>query len=192
MNCLAFDRLLDAGAPEALAPQALAHAAGCERCGRALAAARSLERALQAHLGAPSLAAPHGFADRVLARIEVRRRMPLTVQPGALPWWVGIAAQPAAAGALAIAALLAWRGPWLWSALTRELAPGGAWSLADGAAASRALAWSRPFAAALQPVTDLGWAGSVALVVALAPVALLAGYALYQAAERLCEGPVRA
>jgi len=113
MDCDRFQRWLDDGMPEAgLAPgdgagPALAHAAGCRRCGAALAA----ERELDAILARPACAAPVGFADRVMERVARARsaRIAALVEADAMPWWVRAAAEPVAAIALALAALVLWQ-----------------------------------------------------------------------------------
>lgn len=73
MNCGTFLVTLEAGDAGSLGREALEHAEACEVCGRALAEARALERALEAHLAAGADAAPAGFADRLMSRVE---RMP--------------------------------------------------------------------------------------------------------------------
>ena len=114
MNCAAVEQRLNAGALDALAPQVLAHAASCVRCSRALAAARALESAFERQRATRPIAAPQGFADGVMARVRLRQRSVRSAFVGdPTPWWVGLAAQPTAIGAFAVAALLAWRGPWL-------------------------------------------------------------------------------
>src|SRR5262249_39230135 len=114
VNCLAFERLLDQGHPERLSAEALAHARECATCARSLARARSLEAALVAHLfaGAGGEAAPAGFADRVMARVErgEARGVRWLTLPDAMPWWTRAAAEPGVALAAAVAALLLWRG----------------------------------------------------------------------------------
>ena len=125
MNCLAFERLLDEGAPDRLPAEALAHARECEACARSLARARSLEQALEAHFSeAPEV--PAGFADRVMARVErgEARGVRWLALPSALPWWTRAALEPGVVLALATVALFVWRGDrWLagahaaWNAL---------------------------------------------------------------------------
>jgi len=125
VNCLAFERLLDEGAPDRLPAEALAHARECEACARSLARARSLEQALEAHFSeAPEV--PAGFADRVMARVErgEARGVRWLALPSALPWWTRAALEPGVVLALATVALFVWRGDrWLagahaaWNAL---------------------------------------------------------------------------
>ncbi len=73
MNCGTFLLALEAGDAASLSREALAHAEGCTLCGRALAEARDLERALASHLSAADETVPAGFTDRLMTRVE---RMP--------------------------------------------------------------------------------------------------------------------
>ena len=132
MNCLAFERFLDEGAPDQLLAEALAHVRECEACARSLARARSLERALEAHFSSePEV--PAGFADRVMARVErgEARGVRWLALPSALPWWTRAAFEPGVVLALATVALFVWRGDrWLAGAQaawnTLSAAPGWA------------------------------------------------------------------
>ncbi len=193
MNCLAFDRLLDTGDLAALPDDALTHAVTCARCARSLAVARSLEAAFERHLAAADVAAPAGLAGAVMARVSLRQRASRASFVADLtPWWVGVAAQPSAVGAMVIAALLTWRGPWLLAATQRAFGPGGAaFSFAAGPLAT-ASQWTRTTVHAFVPSSGGDWTTSIAIALCLSPLALVAGYALYRAAERLVEGPVRA
>ena len=101
MTCDRFEQWLDDGRPGAAAPFE-AHAGGCARCARALAAAIEVERWLEG--AAPVAPAPHGFTDRVMARLAPP---PPALAP-ALAWWVRAAGQPACVLAAAVAALFAW------------------------------------------------------------------------------------
>jgi hypothetical protein len=115
VNCLAFERLLDEGAPDRLPAEALAHARTCEACARSLARARSLERSLEAHFS-EKLAAPAGFTDRVMARVErgEARGVRWLALPSAFPWWTRAALEPGVVLAFATVALFTWRGDrWL-------------------------------------------------------------------------------
>lgn len=193
MNCAAFEQRLDEGALDALEPQALAHAASCARCARALAAARSLDAAFARQHAAPRVAAPANFADGVMARVRLRqRRARNAFVSDPTPWWVGLAAQPTAIGAFALAALLAWRGPWLWTLTQQAFATGGAAaSFATGLFAS-APEWVTVLARSFAPSGGADWTTSLAIALCLSPVALVVGYALYRGAERMFEAPVRA
>lgn len=116
-DCERFERWLDEGMPEstpagsgrmAVVPaEAVAHAAACARCGTALAAARELDTAL----ARACAAAPAGFAERVMERVARAReaRLAVLAESDAMPWWVRAAAEPAAAIALALAALVLWQ-----------------------------------------------------------------------------------
>jgi len=117
-SCETFARWLDAGRPAAGEPAARGHAEGCARCAASLRAALEVEGLLAAGL-AP---APAGFAARVMERVEAARRAGGALAPSGYPphagavgpqvfdWWVRAAADPAAALALGLAALVAWRG----------------------------------------------------------------------------------
>jgi hypothetical protein len=114
-DCERFEVWLDQGMPEAApddasrsAPsQVVSHAASCDRCAAALAAARQLDDALSA----AAATAPAGFAERVMGRVARARtaRLAALAEMDALPWWVRAAAEPAAALALALGALVLWQ-----------------------------------------------------------------------------------
>jgi hypothetical protein len=195
MNCLAFERLLDEGAPHRLSAPALAHAGECARCERSLARARSLERALERQFTSEPLPAdnvPAGFTDRVLARVErgeargVRGR----ALPDALPWWVRAAADPAVLLASAVAALVLWRGERLLEA-ARGWFPVATQATHDGlAAASHAIGldgFARSLMEALTPGAGAAWATSTALLVGVLPVLALVAIASWGAGERIGE-----
>jgi hypothetical protein len=122
MNCEGFDRWLDDGLPEALAPPANAHAGSCPRCARALLAARALERLLSE----PPAPAPARFTVEVMRRVAwleaARARGPVVVATSPLPWWVEAAAEPSAALAFALAGVVLWQG--------RALVAAAGWSAA--------------------------------------------------------------
>lgn len=194
MNCLAFERLLDEGAPERLSAEALAHARECARCARSLARARSLERALETHFSA-DVAAPDGFADRVLARVErgEARGVRWLALPSPLPWWTRVAAEPGVVLALVTVALFVWRGD-RWRAAARA-----AW---DGLAAVPQAAHDVWLAAGFGPLGDaltraLAPMGAAPLAVQLgvalgvAPLLLLAGWLAWRTAERLATAGAR-
>ena len=152
---------------------------------------RALALELDALLSAPP-AAPAGLADHVMARIERARGAPaqafgiVTAEP--LPWWVRVAAEPAAALALMLAGLLLWQ---------RDLAS----TLSAGAlaGASRWLAGAASgvevsLAAARLPVFPHVWtepAVMLGLAVALAPALAWAGLGLYRWSEALAQPRAR-
>jgi anti-sigma factor RsiW len=127
-DCARFTRWLDDGMPAGGSAANEAHAAGCAGCAAALAGARALDRALERALAA----APDGFADRVMERVERARRVPLTawIEPDMLPWWVRAAAEPAVVLATMLAALVLWQYPLLVRVAT------AAWRLLSGPAVS--------------------------------------------------------
>lgn len=190
VNCVDLERLLDECELDRLPVDALAHAAECESCARSLARARSLAAALAAHFSRVE-AAPAGFADRVMARVrrgEARGVRWLTL-PDAMPWWTRAAAEPSVALALAVAALLLWRGD-RWLAAARASWPalaGAPGRLHDGAVALGfgpvMAALARPFAAA----AGSPWAVQLGLVLGVAPLVALAGWMMWRAGEQLVD-----
>ncbi len=106
MNCGTFLLTLEAGDAASLGREALDHAAACEVCGRALAEARALERALEAHLAAGADAAPAGFADRLMSRVERMPQAKLEPADVARATLGAFAAPPIAASLAAATALL--------------------------------------------------------------------------------------
>jgi len=109
MDCERFERWLNEGIGVAVGAEWHAHAASCARCGAALAAARALDAALEPR----AVAAPAGFAERVMERVARARvaRLLAWIEPEVLPWWVRAAAEPATALSLALAALMLWQYP---------------------------------------------------------------------------------
>ena len=196
MNCLEFERLLDEGEPARLPASALAHARECARCDRALARARSLERALERHFATslePDESLPLSFADRVMARVErgEARGVRWLGLPDALPWWVRVPAEPGVALAAAVAALLLWRGDMLFAA-ARAWAPGLA------LAPARVTAWMNTtdlgtlwhvLASAFVASPGAHWSVAAAMAIGVAPVLGLAGYALWRVGEQLVGPP---
>ena len=195
-DCARFARWLDDGMPAAGPGPALragtpgagtpaaheAHAAGCARCAAALAEARALDRALER---APA-AAPAGFADRVMERVARARRSPAAtwIEPDALPWWVRALAEPAAALATTLAALVLWQYP-----LLARLAT-SAWDLLSGPAVAGLL--RVPDAPAGLPGLALLADPYVLAGLALAglPAAWWAGMAVYRwSGEAAAPGP---
>jgi hypothetical protein len=155
MDCVAFDAWLDAGMPAPDAAPA-AHANGCARC-----AARWREALeLEAWLAAPAALTPPpaGFVDAVMLRVHETPRPAAAlarVAPPAVPWWVRAAAEPAAVGAFAIAALIAWRP----GALGSVALAVGAWSGAAGTGIVRLL--ERAPAPGAGVVLAVPWAASI-------------------------------
>jgi hypothetical protein len=194
VKCLAFEALLDEGAPERLPEAALAHARECASCARSLERARALEAALEHHftaLASPAEQAPLvGFTDRVMLRVERGEAKSVRgiALPDALPWWVRAAAEPAIALACAVAALLLWQGPAMLTALRALDGPSGPtpppwfttllqdWGLE---AAARALGM------AFAPVAGASWPVFVGIALGVAPVLALLGWAMWRAGERL-------
>ena len=188
MNCLAFERLLDEGAPDRLPEAALAHARECAACARSLARARALEHALETHFAA-DVPPPAGFVDRVMARVErgEARGVRWLALPDALPWWTRAALEPGVVLALATVALFVWRGDrWLagaraaWSGLAASpkvvhdgLLAVGFGPLAD--ALSRAIA----SVGAASPSVQLG------VVLGVAPLLAVVAWLAWRAGERL-------
>ena len=188
MNCLAFERLLDEGAPDRLPAEALAHARTCEACARALARARSLERSLQAHFS-ETIAAPDGFADRVMTRVErgEARGVRWLALPSAVPWWTRAAMEPGVVLALATVALFTWRSD-RWLAGARA-----AW---DGLAAAPKWAHDALLAVGFGPLADMlsrslasvsaaSLSVQLGLALGVAPLLLLASWLAWRAGERL-------
>lgn len=171
MNCEAFERWLDEGRLETSEPAMLAHAAGCARCGAALAAMSELEHALESS----STPAPAHFTERVMSRIREQRARAtdLTVEP-AFAWWVRVAADPAAALALVVAALVLWRGDSLWRA--------GVVFTTNAARLATAAGHATP---ALPAPLQAPYV-SLAFALALAPLALWGSARLYAWGERAC------
>jgi hypothetical protein len=196
LNCLAFERLLDEGAPDALPAAAMAQADGCPSCARSLARAHALEEALARHfgpvIGGPGDApVPAGFADRVMARVAgaEARGVRWLALPEALPWWVRAAAEPGVALASVVAALVLWRGDALLAIASRwagsgDTALAGISALAEGSGLGPA---ARALAHALVPSGGANWAVTTGLVLGLAPVVAIAAWGLWRAAERLVD-----
>ena len=197
MNCLAFERLLDVGEPDALPAAALAHARGCGSCARSLARSRSLERALERHFASALAPAPGleptlaRITDHVMARIEAAeaRGVRWLALPDALPWWVRAAAEPAVVLASVVAALLLWRGDALLAAVR-------AWLPATAAAPSRWMAWAEGSALAdagsalartLLPGPGEHWGVTLGLLLGVAPLFALLALPFWRAGERLVD-----
>lgn len=187
MNCLQFEQQLDELDPAQLSPPMRAHAAGCERCARALATAIALDAALGSHFSATAEPPGAGLVPRVLERVEAieARRARLLLVPDVMPWWVRATAEPGVALASAVIALLLWQGETL-IAFTRaaivRMASGPAPALPG---ALPALGGLESLSAALKPLPGADWAVAIGLACGLAPLFALAGWALWRACERL-------
>jgi hypothetical protein len=198
VNCLAFERLLDEGAPDGLPAEALAHARECASCARSLARARSLERALERYHSdesgpelEPTLVR---LTERVMARVERgdARGVRWLALPDALPWWVRAAAEPAVVLSVALCAVLLWRADALLASTRAWSAAGGvvampAWlgAMVEGSGLAAAL---RQLASALAPGADVHWAVSTAFALGIAPLFALLALAMWRAGERIARG----
>jgi len=101
--CDGVERWLNEGMPARGLAAAQAHARRCPGCDQAIAAAVALE-AMLADAATRTPSAPAGFTDAVMARIDAE---PMTARAQAAPvtappWWLVLAAEPAAAVALAV------------------------------------------------------------------------------------------
>lgn len=178
MRCPDLLRWLDDGSPTRDAADAFAHAGSCSACAHALRAARAVDALLAASPPAP----PRGFVDRTLgaARAAGRVRLPqaLAIAPtDSLPWWVRAAAEPAVALSLILCALFLWRGDLLTEAAFRVVA----WvALIESAFHGGRLLHDLPrISFESDPVVAAG------VIVALAPLGLGLGYALYRGTRSL-------
>jgi hypothetical protein len=181
VTCSDFERWLDEGMTEAQAGAAALHERDCARCATALAAARKLELLL----GAAPAAAPAGFASRIMARIDrvAVARAPASRPEPALPWWVEWAAEPAGALALVLAALLIWRGGWIWGQLEAQLRGAPVVEWLDHA--STAVAAIPTLAPGMIPSLTADSLPAFWLGPAVMAVALLAALPLYRWSSRL-------
>jgi hypothetical protein len=197
VNCLAFERLLDSGEPDALPAAALAHARDCATCSRALARARALEHALELQFASglepePALEETlERLTQRVMARVDrgEARGVRWLALPDALPWWVRAAAEPGVLLASVVAALLLWRGDVLLAAVR-------AWTPLAEAAPARWMAWAqasplagagRTLAQALLPGPGEHWGVALGLLLGMAPLFALLALPLWRAGERLVD-----
>ena len=177
MNCERLERWLDDGMPPTGEAQAQAHAASCAPCAAALAAARELDARLEAAL----TAAPAGLTSRIMERISAIEDMRESdsraaalreLTGGPIPWWARAAADPAAALAFALAALVLWkRDAILAPALALVARAGGLGDVLAGGLASPAL--RGPSASIARLLTDMASRPEIALgiVLGLAPAA---------------------
>jgi hypothetical protein len=178
VTCAEFDRWLDEGRPRATLQAMSAHAAGCARCMRALAASLELDAALAAPSRVQARAAPAGFTERVMRRVSVTPQVSsapaaawLAEKARTAPLWLRVLSEPAVALALAAAALLAWRGPTLFTT-----APGALAAIA-GAITNLSGSLKLPLA---QPMPQ---ALPLALMIAALPPLLWLGWRLLSASE---------
>jgi hypothetical protein len=196
VNCLEFERSLDAGEPERLPVAVLAHVRGCARCERALARARSLESALVRHFASAlelDERVPASFADRVMARVErcEARGVRWLALPDALPWWVRVPAEPTVALAMTAAALLLWRGDQLLAAM-RAWAPGlvvAPARVAESVNTTDLGALARVLASVFVPWPGAHWSVVTAMAIGVAPLLALAAYGMWYLGERLAGQP---
>lgn len=212
MNCLEFERLLDAGEPARLPAAAAAHAHECARCERALRRARSLELSLERHFARAGSALldcgddlataevsvvrgelPTSFTDRVMERVErsEARGVRWLTLPDAMPWWVRVPAEPSVALAMALAALLLWRGE-AFLAVARAWAPGLASASVRWGETVNGLHFAAPLHTllnAFMPGPASHWSVIAAMTLGIAPLVALASYALWRLGERLAEMP---
>ena len=107
MDCTCVERWLDEGMPEVTEAwnETEIHLRSCARCSAAVEAARSLE----SWLATPPEHPPSGFVDRVFRQVRKEQRdhpaaRPLPVRT--IPWWIRVAANPAAAVAVTLAAVV--------------------------------------------------------------------------------------
>jgi len=151
---------------------ARSHARDCAHCAAALEAALELEAAM-----ASAPAAPHGFTDRVMARVAETPQLSarearhfgvtsLPIPAPVLPWWVRAMQQPATLLAAALAAVLVGWG----DALFR-----GSNSAAAGFATFLATASAQVPAASLLADPRV----ALAMAIALTPSLLWASRRLY-------------
>jgi len=138
MNCSDLTRWLDAGMPAESEFAAREHAARCEGCAAALRADLEIATLLGPERAVP-LPDRSRFVERVMAEVESggrrEQRTYLWPAPSPVPWWIQAAADPAAALASALAALLLWR-PGALTDLTRYLSD--RWSILAWPALSQA------------------------------------------------------
>ena len=188
MNCGAVERWLNEGMPGTGAATARAHAAHCPLCGPRLAAAERVE-ALLATAARGTPAAPAGFADRVLARVESdsarRASAPAGVRAAAahtvphpahpLAWWIRAGADPAIPIAIAFASVFVGFAQAAGALARRPIAsplPALDWSAVSGALGDS------PFAQTAVTLSVLG-------------LVLLGSYALFQAVQRSVRASAR-
>jgi len=169
MKCPELERWLDEGMPEAGRADALRHGESCAGCAELLAAAAAVEAMLRDDpVAIEPVAAPPGFTNAVLARIEHAGRSPS--RSGAWvgaprqrePWWITWALDPvsvvAITAAVVVAAIARLHPAWF-------LDPGFAWIDKSSEWAGAASREAATFFRASAPV----W---IAIGVGLAPLVI--------------------
>lgn len=172
MDCERFQAWLDDGMPEATTAEHQVHAAACASCAKELAAARGIEAALER----VSATAPAAFTEHVMTRVRALESMGVELLPvgEALPWWVRVAGEPAAALAFVLAALVLWQRQVLMSAASTLLLRAGE-TLGSSGAALQALRIPETFT---RPDVALG------VSFALAPLLAWGSWRLWRWIER--------
>jgi hypothetical protein len=181
-DCAQFDTWLDGGRDASLAASANAHADGCARCAGAL----ELEALLAEP---PSVAAGPAFTEGVLFRVRdaerARAAARLVLSDDEPAWWLRAPAEPGAALALTVAALLAWRGDGLWSlamALSRS-ARAHDWTRGPGSGVLDTI--GNAFSGLVSGTFASGTTASAVLLTVLVGVLAVASWVLCRAIERL-------
>jgi hypothetical protein len=104
MRCDELRARLDAAGPTGLSATHHAHARGCAACAAELQAAQAVETMLRAEPPTPSVAFTARVLDRVEATERARQRVAESPRSSAWGrWWRGIAEEPIAIVALALA-----------------------------------------------------------------------------------------
>ena len=184
MNCGRFLLLLEAGDAGSLDREAIAHAEACELCGRALAEARALERALETHLAAGAAPAPAGFTDRLMTRVERMPQSRLAPADVARATLAAFATPPIATSLAAAAALLGF-------AAANGFDP----ARMTAATAAAAAPFARVLGALTGPLPTTGLAGEFAmagLVVAGLPILAVLLAAAWQLGNAIADRTPRA
>jgi len=177
MNCPELERWLDEGMPETGRAEALRHVESCAGCGELLAGAGAVEAMIR---GEPAegepIAAPPGFTNAVLARIESEPKgARVNAFPQREPWWITWALDPVSVVAITTAVVVAVMArlhpAWF-------LDPGFAWIRGSTEWTGEALTDAAPFFRA----TALVW---MAVGIGLAPLAIWGLVIFVRRLERL-------
>ncbi len=186
MTCAEYERWLDDGMPEGdVSSAARAHAAACAACAAAFAAAQEIDLLL----AAPPAPAPERLTDSVMARVQAieavrAEQSRAAIVPGTFvfgseqAWWVRAAAQPAAALALMLAALVLWQ---------RDTLETYARALISNASGTLAVAFTNGLGLETMPGLPEAFAKPevmLGLAIAISPVLAWASAALWSWAER--------